>query len=46
MSYDEKPNANKVLLDNRLSCSAGHVFRSFNPPSRLGADPRPRGASA
>lgn len=41
---DKVPN--KVLLDKRWGCAVGHAFRSFNPPSRLSAHPRPSGASA
>ncbi len=33
---------NKARLDNRWGCSLGHAFRSFNPPSRFNAYPRPR----
>ena len=40
-----QPRANKARLDNRWGCSLGHVFRSFNPPSRFDA-PRPSGTKA
>jgi hypothetical protein len=45
-SEHEKPKANKARLDNRWGCYVGNAFRSFNPPSRLDAHPRPSGASA
>jgi hypothetical protein len=38
--------ANKARLDNRWGWTVGHAFRSFNPPPRLDAYPRPSGASA
>lgn len=41
----QPPRANKARLDNRWGCSVGHAFRNFNPPSRFGTHPRPRGAT-
>ena len=46
VSQSPQPRPNKTRLDNRWGCAVGHAFRSFNPPSRFDAHPRPSGASA
>jgi hypothetical protein len=38
--------ANKARPDNHWSCSFGHTFNNFNPPSRFDTRPRPSGATA